>query len=63
MAAAQEGQGIQVLVRVRPANEREKHSNRFCVEVDEAQRAVVLSRSRMHACACAHALTQLRACA
>jgi hypothetical protein len=44
MAAPQEGQGIQVLVRVRPPNEREKQSNRFCVEVDESQRAVLLSR-------------------
>jgi len=45
-----EGQGIQVLVRVRPPNERERSANRFCVEVDAAKKAVVLSRCCLVCC-------------
>ena len=43
MATAQDSQGIQVLVRVRPPNEREKQFNRYCVDVDETKKAVILS--------------------
>ena len=44
MADSQGSQGIQVLVRVRPPNERERQANRFCVEVDAAKKAVLLCR-------------------
>ena len=72
MSASQES-GIQVLVRVRPPNEREKQTNRFCVEVDEAKKAVILARCKIrvlrHVChgisldfTCVHILTALYVC-